>query len=360
MPLREIRGHRRLLELLAGAIGRRALPPTLLFDGPAGVGKRLTALAVAQAVNCLQPVAFPGRSQDRETAPQGFGTPLPIGSSREAMIDACGGCSSCRKIARGAHPDVSIVAPEDGGTIKIETIRDEVLQKTGFRPFEGRTRVFIVDEADAMIANAQDALLKTLEEPPRGSIFILVSAMADALLPTVRSRSYRLRFGRLSEREVTDVLQHAHGFAEADARAASAIADGSVGRALAAGQGEFAEVRETAAQLLATVARGRMPQRLDAAKAFVAGARNGAVDRATLGERLLAVSSILRDLGILASRAEAALLANADIKEQLERLLPAFAAERVVRAFSSVDRALSALERNASPKIVADWIALEI
>ncbi len=336
MPLRAIRGHRHLVELLAGAVGRQALPPTMLFDGPSGVGKRLTALAVAQAVNCLKPVAFAGGR------------------------DGCGECVSCRKIARGAHPDVVVIAPEDGGSIKIETVRDEVLQKTGFRPFEGRARVFIVDEADAMIVNAQDALLKTLEEPPPGSIFILISATADSLLPTVRSRSYRLRFGRLSESEVASVLQQAHGFSEPDARAASAIADGSVGRALAAGEGELADARENAAELLLAVARARLPQRIEAGKAFVAGPRNGATDRATLGDRLLAVSSILRDLGILASRADHALLANADIKAQLEQLLPAFAAERVVRAFSSVDRALSALERNASPKIVADWVALEI
>ncbi len=352
MPLRDIRGHRRLLELLAGAIGRQALPPTLLFDGPSGVGKRLTAIAVAQAVNCLQPVTF--------GQPQFSSDGLTTGRSREGSIDSCGMCPSCRKIARGAHPDVAIVAPEDGGAIKIETIRDEVLQKSGYRPFEGRARVFIIDAADAMNVNAQDALLKTLEEPPPGSIFILVSAMADALVPTVRSRAYRLRFGRLSEDEVAEVLQQRHGFTEADARAASAIADGSVGRALEAEQGELAEARAMAAHLLRSVAGGRLAQRLEAAKEFVAGSRSGATDRTTLGDRLLAVSSILRDLGILASRAEDALLANADIKGQLEQLLPAFAAERVLRAFSSVDRALSALERNASPKIVADWVALEI
>jgi hypothetical protein len=138
------------------------------------------------------------------------------------------------------------------------------------------------------------------------------------------------------------------------------VADGSVGRALAAEQGELTEARELAVRLLRSVAAGRAAQRLEAGKAFVAGPRNGAAGRATLGDRLLAVSSILRDLGILASRGDDALVANADLKRQLDDLLPAFAADRVVRAFSSVDRALLALQRNASPKIVADWVALEI
>jgi DNA polymerase III subunit delta' len=350
MPLRDIRGHRRLLELLAGAVGRRALPPTLLFDGPDGVGKRTTAVALAQALNCLQPVEFGPREEVVQA----------VLADEARPKDACGVCASCRKIARGAHPDVAIVAPDDSGSIKVDTIREDVLQKSGFRPFEGRVRVFVIDQADAMVPQAQDALLKTLEEPPPGSIFILVSALADSLLPTVRSRSYRLRFGRLSEAEVAQVLEERHHFAAADARAASAVADGSVGAALAAEQGELAEARELASGLLRVVANGRVPQRLDAAKAFVAGPRNGATDRATLGDRLRAVSSMLRDLGILTSRGEDALLANADLKGQLEQLRPAFAADRVVHAFSSVDRALSALERNASPKIVADWVALEI
>jgi DNA polymerase-3 subunit delta' len=332
MPLRDVRGHRRVLDLLTHAIGRGALPPTLLFGGVEGVGKRTTAVAVAQALNCLQPSGG----------------------------DSCGKCLACRKIARGAHPDVVLLSPDEAGSIKIEAVREDIIQKSAYRPFEGRWRVFIVDEADALIVNAQDALLKTLEEPPPGSILILVTSRPDALLPTVRSRCYRLRFGRLSEAEIAAVLLERHGFAERDARAASVIADGSVSRALAAQEGELAEAREAATRLLRAVAGGRMPQRLDGAKAFVAGPRAGPADRAAVADRLRALSSMLRDLEVMATRAQDAWLANADLKPQLERLMPAFAGDRVLHAFSAVDRALSALERNASPKIVADWVALEI
>ncbi|HSL21777.1 MAG TPA: DNA polymerase III subunit delta' [Vicinamibacterales bacterium] len=332
MPLRDVRGHRRLLDLLAGAIARNTLPPTLLFDGPDGVGKRTTAIALAQELNCLQ---------------------------RDPAGGACGRCAACRRIARGAHPDVVVLEPGDSGAIKTEIVREQVIQASAYRPFEGRVRVFIIDEADALILNAQDALLKSLEEPPPGSVFILVTSQPDRLLPTVLSRCYRLRFGRVSEADIAAVLRERYNFGEADARAASAIADGSVGRALAAQRGELTAAREIATQLLRAVANGRVPQRLEGAKGLLAGPRSGA-DRATVAERLRAVSSILRDLGVLSSRAEDALLANADIKAQLDTLLPAFAAERVLRAFSAVDRASVALERNASPKIVADWVALEI
>jgi DNA polymerase-3 subunit delta' len=332
MPLREIRGHTRVRELLTRAIDRRALPQALLFDGADGVGKRVTAIAAAQALNCLTP----------------------------AGGDACGECAACRRIARGAHPDVVLLEPDESGSIKVDVVRERVIQQTAYRPFEGRWRVFVIDDADALVVNAQDALLKTLEEPSPGSVLILVTARPDALLPTVRSRCYRLRFGRLSERDVADVLRERHGFSERDARAASAIADGSVSRALSSQEGDLAEAREAAARLLRAVARGRMPQRLDAAKGFVAGPRAGPADRGAMADRLRALSSMLRDLGILATRAQDGWLANADLKPQLEPLRPAFDSSRVLRAFSAVDRALVALERNASPKIVADWVALEI
>src|SRR5262249_42927569 len=184
------------------------MPPAVLLAGPPGVGKRLTAIAIAQAINCLQPR-----------------------STKAFERDACGECASCRRIARGVHPDVIVVDPDDMGSIKIEQLRD-VIDRSQYRPFEGRRRVVIINEADAAGDPAQSALLKTLEEPPSASVFILVSSMPDILLPTVLSRCPRLRFGPLTPAEVARVLIQDHGYSEQDARAAAADADGSVGRAL--------------------------------------------------------------------------------------------------------------------------------
>ena len=100
-------------------------------------------------------------------------------------------------------------------------------------------------------------------------------------------------------------------------------------------------------------------RRLEGAKAFTGAARGGS-DREELARRLHALSSILRDLGVLLSRADERCLANADLRPLLERLQRSFDGERALRAFSAVDRALSALDRNASPKIVADWLAFQI
>src|SRR6185369_13078072 len=102
MPFRALTGHRPLLELLARATSRQTLPPSLLFSGPDGVGKRSTAIALAQALNCEHPAAF------------GEGT------------DGCGACRSCTRIARGVHADVLVLEPGDSGAIKLDQVREAI------------------------------------------------------------------------------------------------------------------------------------------------------------------------------------------------------------------------------------------
>ena len=347
MPFHGITGPDRLLTLLSRAIARQTLPPALLLAGPPGIGKRRTALAVAEALNCLSP-----------------STSLGAGPSGDFEIDACGKCDACRHIARNVHPDVITIEPGDMGSIKIEQVRD-VIDRAQYRPFEGRRRAVIVDEADAMAPPAQNALLKTLEEPPSASVFMLVSSAPDALLATVRSRCPRLRFAPLTAAEVAGILMRDHEYTEAEARAAAADADGSVGRALDARSVDLAGAREMAQRLLEHAARVADPvRRLDAAKDLAwkkgtSASRSGsgqATERDQLAVCLRVLASLLRDLGILAEHANPSTLANPDLQPQLQRLTTTFDSERSMRAFGAVDQALGALERNASPKVVADWL----
>jgi DNA polymerase-3 subunit delta' len=331
MPFREISGHGHLLELMAAAAARGSLPPSLIFAGPTGVGKRMAAVSLAQLLNCTRPTA----------------------------ADACGTCSACTRIARGVHADVLIIAPGETGVIKVDQIRDAI-ERSAYRPFEGRRRVVIIDEADAMLGEAQNAILKTLEEPPAASMFVLITSRPDLLLPTVSSRCQRLRFGRLAPSDVAFVLIRAHGYDPADAHAAAAASDGSIGAALDGGSEEFADARDAAVDLLQIVSTTADPRRrLDGARALASGGRAG-TDRDQLGRRLRAVATMLRDIGLLRSTGDDRWLANADLKPALERLLNRFEGDRALRGFAAVDRALDALDRNASPKIVADWIAFQL
>jgi DNA polymerase III subunit delta' len=341
MPFRDIVGHRRLISLLSRASAQQTLPPALLFAGPYGIGKRRTALAVAQALNC-----------PRAAASSMSGTHLEL--------DACGMCPSCRRIERGIHPDIILLEPGETGTIRVDDVRG-IVTAAGYRPFEARRRVAIVDEADAMLGSAQNALLKTLEEPPSASVFILVSSMPDALLPTVLSRCSRLRFGPLTAAEVTEALMKSHGYSEPDARAAAIEAQGSVGRALEMESADLVAAREAAQRILEQTARITDPtRRVDVARDLTGQKGTAATERDQLASSLRALSSLLRDLGILASGGDVRLLANADLQPVLQRLLTAFNGDRSHRAFTAVDAALAALERNASPKIVADWLVLQL
>src|SRR4029453_8655498 len=140
MTLRAIIGQRPLTALVARAIERDSLPPTLLFAGPSGVGKWAVARAAAQAVNCVDRV--------KPTA-------------TDLATDACGKCRACDRIARGVHVEGIPIEPDDRASIKIDVVRD-VLSQTGFRPFEGRRRVVLIREPDTLEPGRKNGLPKSL------------------------------------------------------------------------------------------------------------------------------------------------------------------------------------------------------
>jgi DNA polymerase-3 subunit delta' len=196
---------------------------------------------------------------------------------------------------------------------------------------------------------------------PAASIFILVSSLPDTLLPTVRSRCPRLRFGPLAPTEVAQALVRDHKYSETDARAAAADADGSIGRALAADSTSLTDARDDARRLLEQTARTSDPARLlDVAKALSGTKGTSASDRDQMSACLRALASLLRDLGVLATNADRRALANSDLESQLEKLTGAFGHERSLRASAAIDQALAALKGNASPKVVADWLVLQL
>jgi DNA polymerase-3 subunit delta' len=339
MPFRDVVGHVRLIDLLSRSVAGGTLPPSLLFAGPAGVGKHLAAVAVAQALNCLE-----------------------VHGSRpkvQGSVDACGKCAACTRIARGVHPDVLLVSPGDSGSIKIDQVRD-VVDRAQYKPFEGRRRVVIIDEADALVGPAQNALLKTLEEPTPSSVFILVSSRPDMLLPTVLSRCPQLRFRPLPASDIAAALL-ARGHSEAEARAVAASADGSLGQALQASAGELVESRDIAQRVLSQAAAQHDPaRRIESAKELLTKPAAGNSERDQLATHLRAMAVLLRDVEVIATGADEKALANADVRSGLERLSGTYRGERGTRAFQAVDRALAALQRNAGVKLVADWLVLQL
>ena len=349
MPFRDLAGNRTVFALLARAIDAGTLPPSLIFGGPEGVGKRQAALALAQALNCPTPMR-PAPWPDAASA-------LPL------AIDACGRCATCSRIARGIHPDVLLVSPGDTGNIKIEDVRG-VVTDVGYKPFEAQRRVVIFEPADTLVPPAQNALLKTLEEPPPGSVLVLVTAQPGQLLPTVRSRCPIVRFAPLATSAVIDWLMTHEGLAEPQARAVASVARGSLAAAReAASEAEGQEgYRAAAVRVLQQVSdAGEARGRLEATRDIVGkGKGSGASERDSLANHLHALAALLRDLAVLATRADVSAVVNVDLVPALQSVARFFDPERILRAFTAVDRALGALERNASPKTVADWVVLQL
>ena len=366
MPFHRMIGHGNVLHLLARAVERGTLPPSLIFAGPQGVGKVTAAVALAEVLNCTAPVR-------PEPGLPGLAAPP---DERGFAVDACGECVSCRRMARtfaawrqGAETAIDclrLLSPDDRDSIKVDVVR-EVLARTAFRPFDGRRRVIVIDRAECLEVSSQNALLKALEEPPPGTVFVLVTAAPDALLHTVRSRCPRMRFGALATGEIARALEQGHGFSPDQAQVAAGLSGGSLSRALAGTDADRLESREVAQDVLALVAGSEkmdVRRRLEAAQRLTAkaGGKKGAAaaTRAQIAERLGALAWLLRDVGVLSSRADGRWLANADLAAGLARIAPAFDGDRLVRAFRAVDHAQSALERSVNQKALADWLAFEL
>jgi len=183
MALKDIIGQERALSLLKGWIKNNRLPHALFFVGEEGIGKRFTAINLAKTLNCSH------------LAPR----------LSHYEIDCCDQCPSCMKIDRAIHPDVFLIAPENG-QITVSTIRS-LEESLSYKPFEGRWKVAIVDNAEMLNQSAANAFLRTLEEPPPQSILILVSARPEMIFPTIRSRCQRVNFSPLPLEGMRNLLR---------------------------------------------------------------------------------------------------------------------------------------------------------
>lgn len=198
MRLADLAGQDHAVALLQRTVAAGRLAHALLFDGPEGVGKRSAALGTALALCC------------------------PVEPTR-----GCGTCDVCRRILEGQHPDVQVLQPE--GTQFVIDQAKEVVALASTRPHEAPARVIVLEKADTLNANAANCLLKTLEEPFPGTHMVLVTAAPDRLLPTIRSRTQRIRFVALPPAVLVGIARR-RGIGQAQAEIAAAMAGGSAAR----------------------------------------------------------------------------------------------------------------------------------
>lgn len=198
----------RVYDLLKAAAQHQQFSHAYLLTGPAGVGKRTLARVIAQGALCT-----------------GHGN------------RPCSFCDACQKVAHGNHADVHIIGANPKETIKVDHIREQVLDVVAANTVEGNQRVFIIENAHRMNAGSQNALLKTLEEPIPGNIFLLVTSVSRLLLPTIRSRCQELRLHPWDDATLTEMLRH-QGLNERTIANLLFVCEGSIGKAIALSQDE--------------------------------------------------------------------------------------------------------------------------
>ncbi len=323
----DLLGHEDVLRRLWGALERDALHHAYLFEGPEGVGKKTVAVRLAMAANCTGP---PG------------GRP-------------CGVCPTCRQIQAGTHPDVVLLTPEaDSATpiVKVDQVR-EIVRLATFHRYSARRRFILVDPAEALPPAAANALLKTLEEPPAGTGFILIATHAPSLLPTIRSRCQRVRFSAVDEAVLVPWLA-ARDVADPTAVARGAL--GCPGRALRMADGELDDRRALRDALLAAIA-GQLGELFDWSAKRTANTR--ADWRPEVEQILDLCDELLRDATVHGAGGSAALL-HADRADVVAAWSRALYPGGVTRCAAAVVEAREQLERNVSGKTLLDALLTSI
>ena len=296
-------GNDHVKQTLRRLIEHERVPNSLLFAGPDGVGKRQFALELARTFVCT----------DKEHA------------------QACGVCAACRRaqvfvfptsekgedydrVFFSEHPDIGTVIPFRRN-VRINAIR-ELEREANFRPYEAQARFFIVDDAEKMADPAANALLKTLEEPPSTSYIFLITSRADSLLPTIRSRCQTLRFAPVAAEEIETFLVNDRAFTSDEARLASRLARGSIGRALSIDVKEFRGVRDQMVEVVkSAIATHDIAAMLRASETTADPKKKDSFEAA-----LETLDSLIHDVWTLAISGEAAKLVNTDLERELRGL----------------------------------------
>ncbi|MFQ5449209.1 MAG: DNA polymerase III subunit delta' [Nitrospinaceae bacterium] len=326
MSFSRVLGQDQPKQILKKALQNNSVSHAYLFYGPESTGKKLTAIEFAKALNC-----------------KGSGP-----------ADNCGTCSSCRKISQRIHPDFFLLEPAKSTpsarevVIRIDSIR-ELQRKLSYLPYEGETKVAIIDSAETMNLQAANTFLKTLEEPPSSTVLILIAANPYQLLPTIVSRCQGIRFHALPSPVVQTIVEEKMreagenpGPEEMELRALRSL--GRAGRALEEDVLKSGEQRIELLELLGRLSFDRMDVVFQWARTQ---AKQPGEVQMTLEELL----NLLRDLAVLKTGPGSAEIYNRDLMEHLIPLAAQKSLPGLIRMFDSVCRTRSALTANANTQL---------
>jgi len=306
----KIIGHDFQKSLLQRAAKEGMVSHAYLFSGPDGVGKKLVALEFAKLLNC--------------TSDRG-----------DSMTEECE-CGSCRKVERGIHPDVVLVEYEGVNDIKVDQIREGIEDKLFLKPFEGAFKVVIVDESERMNRSAQNAFLKTLEEPPPNSIIILLTSRSAALLPTIRSRCQIVSFSPLPLEYIAQILEKESELSDSEVELTSRLSGGSPGLALKFDK-ELIDWRKDLLSRIAELDYRSASEIMELADTMPT--ESTPEDSQKLRFAIEFISLWLRDLIMIKIEADKKYLTHTDIIEESQKAAKGLSTDDILKRQSSLQQA---------------------
>lgn len=234
----DILGHENIISQLKAARKQNMISHAYIFNGEDGSGKTMAAKAFAQALLC---------EKDGD--------------------EGCGECRFCKQTANGNNPDLIWVQHEKPNSIGVDDVKSQLVDNIQIKPYNGRYKVYIVDEAEKMTPQAQNAVLKTIEEPPEYSVIIFLTNNDEIFLPTIMSRCLVLNFKPLSDSIITEYLMAEYKLPEYEAKMCAAYSQGRLGKAiLLAGSEDFNEIKYEALNLVKNIYTYDVPDLIDAIK----------------------------------------------------------------------------------------------
>lgn len=320
-------GQQRPVRMLSNALARGRMPQAWLFTGETGVGKKTAAIELAKAANCIN-----------NAGPDG---------SRKA--GGCGICRACKKISAGIHPDIHTVTPA-GAHIRIDQVRT-LCRNLALKSDEASMRFVLIAEAQQMNAEAANALLKILEEPPEATVFVLTAPDTADLLPTIVSRCQHIRFHPVARPDLEKHLVEQYGVEPDHAMIVASLARGSLSRALEMVSEDWLGRRRFVIDQLR-----QLPAQPHAFRhAF---AEMLAADKARLGIVLEIVKNWYRDLAVY-SRSPAHVY-NRDLSEELGAVSTQMPVDAILEKTDAVAHAEKALAGNANARLVMEALLLKL
>lgn len=322
---KDVVGHKDILKYISSAVENNRVSHAYILNGERGSGKKMLANLFAMTLLC--------ETGDNEP---------------------CGKCHSCKQAESGNHPDIIRVTHEKPNSISVDDIRTQVNNTVDIKSYQGPYKVYIIPQADMMTPQAQNAILKTIEEPPSYAVFLLLTENAETLLPTINSRCVMLKLRNIKDTLIKKYLMENLEIPDYKADMCTAFAQGNMGRAIMlANSDHFNEIREEAVQLLKHISEMELNE-------IVAAVKNISVYKLEITDYLDIIMIWYRDVLLYKATKEIDKVVFKDQLQSIKEQARKSSYEGIELILESLEKAKARLKANVNFDLVMELLFLTI